>query len=81
MQKLFIHLKTTGSNKKENYLIGNLLEFYFFRNMNANTMQFLQEFKRYQELMRRPSIQVYLHHCMPCTKSHLFTIKKNIYTP
>ena len=27
------------------------------RNMNANTMQFLQEFKRYQELIRRPSIQ------------------------
>ena len=27
------------------------------RNMNANTMQFMQEFKRYQELIRRPSIQ------------------------
>ncbi len=27
------------------------------RNMNANTLQFLQEFKRYQELIRRPSIQ------------------------
>ena len=25
--------------------------------MNANTLQFLQEFKRYQELIRRPSIQ------------------------
>ena len=28
--------------------------------MNANTMQFLQEFKRYQELMQRASIQVNL---------------------
>ena len=27
------------------------------RNMNANTLQFLQEFKRYQELIKRPSIQ------------------------
>ena len=27
------------------------------RDMNAKTMQFMQEFKRYQELMRRPSIQ------------------------
>ena len=32
-------------------------KFLYPRNMNANTMQFLQEFKRYQELIRRPSIQ------------------------
>ncbi len=39
----------------ENRIAGKLKS--QLRNMNANTLQFLQEFKRYQELIRRPSIQ------------------------
>lgn len=39
----------------ENRIAGKLKS--QLRNMNANTLQFLQEFKRYQELIRRPAIQ------------------------
>ena len=39
----------------ENRIAGKLKS--QLRNMNANALQFLQEFKRYQELIRRPSIQ------------------------
>ena len=40
----------------ENRIAGKLKS--QLRNMNANALQFLQEFKRYQELIKRPSIQV-----------------------
>jgi len=39
----------------ENRIAGKLKS--QLRAMNANTLQFLQEFKRYQELIKRPSIQ------------------------
>lgn len=39
----------------ENRIAGKLKS--QLRNMNANTLQFLQEFKRYQELIKRPAIQ------------------------
>ena len=39
----------------ENRIAGKLK--YQLRSITGNTLQFLQEFKRYQELIRRPSIQ------------------------